>query len=247
MNNGINNENNIINSLNGKAYLELNNNLKTFIRYLFKDIKDNDVIISGKIKGVVKVDIFVEVNSNKKYISIKSGSENSIHAERIDSFILFLKENKVKDTILDYLKLYHFGDNTTNGTGLKRYSAEECKFKYFKEIMIFNKYVSYNNLLIKIIDRFLFIGNKNNKYIVDALYYGNENYAIWANREEILDYLTNNKCYYIRTIHFSSLTYQNLCRNIDKRNKSEHRRNYLQIKWFSIVSDLQKIRELYNC
>jgi hypothetical protein len=37
-------------------------------------------------------------------------------------------------------------------------------------------------------------------------------------------------------------TTPNWCRNINRNANSELRRNYIQIKWFSIVSDLQKIR-----
>ena len=242
MNNGLTNEKNIILMLNGKSLLDLNDNLKSFIIFLFKDVNENDLIISGKINGKQKADIFIKINYNIKYISIKSGSENSIHSECIDSFIKFLQGLKVRENILNYLLLYHYGDDTLDGSGIKRYSAEECKLKYRDNIMIFNKYVSYNNILTKIIDRFLFLGTKNNKYAVDAIYYGNEHYGIWASREEILNYLINNKCFYMKSIHFSSLTFQNLGRNINKNKKSEFHRKYIQIKWFSIVSDMQKIK-----
>ena len=79
-------------------------------------------------------------------------------------------------------------------------------------------------------------------YGVATHYYGNEKNGIWASKEETINYLINHKCLHIKTIHFSALTYQNWCRNINKNAKSESHRNYIQIKWFSIVSDLQKIR-----
>ena len=47
----------------------------------------------------------------------------------------------------------------------------------------------------------------------------------------------------MKSIHFSSLTYQNWCRNINKYKKLEKHRYCIQIKWFSVVSDLQKIRK----
>lgn len=246
MNKGIINEKTIINSLEGKYYYELNDNMKKFIYFIYPNIGLNDIIYSRKVNNLYKADIVIKINNVEKYISIKTGSENSVHVEKLDTFVKFLKEIKVNNNIINYLKLYHFGDDTYNGDGEKRYSAEESKLKYAKEILRFNKYVSYDNLLSKIIDRFLFIGNSNNKYEVDYIYYGNEKYAIWASREEILNFLINNKCYYMKTIHFSSLTFQNWCRNINKNKKSEKNRNYIQIKWFSIVSDLQKIRNKYD-
>lgn len=241
-NKGLSNERNLINSINNKLYKQLNDNLKSFIKFMYKDIDYNDIIYAKKINNIYKSDICIKVGKLERNVSVKSGSENSIHLEKLDSFIVFLKSIKVNENIINYLRLYHYGDDTYNGRGTKRYSAEQSKNKYYKEIMIFNKYVSYDNLLEKILNRFLFYGLRE-KNKVDYIYYGNENYGIWASREEIVKYLINNKCYHIRTIHFSSLTLQNWCRNINMNKKSENHREYIQIKWFSLVSDLQKIRE----
>ena len=244
MNNGIQNEKNIIKYLNNKYFYELNNNMKDFLRFVYKEINNDDKIYALKANNLKKEDIIIIINNQRKNISVKTGSENSVHIEKISTFISFLKNNHVNDNIINYLKLYHYGDDTYNGVGKKRFGATELKIRYLKEILSFNKYISYDNLLHKIIDRFLFSGTGNSK--VDYIYYGDENYGIYASKNEILDYMVNKKCYYLKTIHFSSLTYQNWCRNIDKKTKLEKRRYYIQIKWFSIVSDLQKIRRINN-
>lgn len=240
-NEGLHNEQQIINNLDGKHYYQLSDNLKIFLKYLYSDIKDDDKIIAKKVNNLYKSDISIIVNGKEKYVSIKSGSENSIHLEKLDTFIGFLQSIKVNETIINYLRLYHYGDDTYDGSGFKRYSAEQAKNKYYKEIMIFNKYISHDNLLKKIIERFLFSGLKEDKK-VDCIYYGNEQYGVYATKNEIMKWLVNNKCYHIRTIHFSSLTFQNWCRNVNYNKKSESHRDYIQIKWFSIVSDLEKIR-----
>lgn len=239
---GLSNERNIIDSLNNKYYYQLNDNLKDFLKFLYNDISYHDQIYAKKNNNFYKSDICIIVNGKEKNISIKSGGENSIHLEKLDTFVNFLKNIGVHENIIKYLKLYHFGDDSYDGRGFKRYSAEEAKNKYCSEIKIFNKYISYDNLLEKIINRFLFYGLKEEKQ-VDCIYYGNENYGIWASRNEIIKFLVNNKNYHIRTIHFSSLTFQNWCRNINRNMKSESHRDYIQIKWFSIVSDLEKIRQ----
>ena len=243
MNNGIKNETEIVNSINGKKFNELTDNLKSFIKFAFNKINNDDVITSSKIRSNSKADIKIEVNGSIKNISIKNGSENSIHSEKLDSFISFLQDLKIKPNIIDHLKFYHYGDGTTEGNGIRRLSAEEAKIEYSDKIRIFNKYVSYDNFLSKMIERFLFDGIKG-KTQADIIYYGNSLYGVWASKEEILKYLLKNKSFYIKTIHFSKLTYQNYCRNINKNVKSEFRRKYIQIKWFSIVGDLQKIRDL---
>ncbi len=243
MNNGIKNEIEIVKYLNGKRFKELNDNMKCFISFLFKEIIDDDILYATKINGKYKADIIISINDTQKYISIKVGSENSIHIEKLEYFINFLKSLNINDDIINYLKLYHYGDGTVDGTGTTRLNAEETKTCYYNEISKFNKYISYNNILSKILHRFLFDGVNSDLISVDAIYYGNIKYGIWASKNEILKYLLENKSYYMKTIHFSKLTYQNWCRNINRNRKSESHRDYLQIKWFSLASDLQKIRQ----
>lgn len=81
-----------------------------------------------------------------------------------------------------------------------------------------------------------------NKY-VEAIYYGDINIGIWCSSEELLNFCINHKSMYMSTPHFSVFTYQNWCRNITFKKNSEPHRNYIQIKWFSILSDINKIRK----
>lgn len=96
----------------------------------------------------------------------------------------------------------------------------------------------------EIIKRFLLIGTKATNKCVDIIYYGNIKIGIWCTGDELLDFCIKRKSMYMNTVHFSIFTYQNWCRNITFKNKSEAHRNYLQIKWFSILSDLNKIRNI---
>ena len=239
---GIQNEKEIIKCLNNKRFCDLNNNLKKLIRFIYGSIEDDSMVYAWKPNSFYKTDIVIKVNTIEKNLSIKTGSENSVHIEKLSSFVDFLRGHHINEGVINDLKLYHYGDDTYDGTGIKRYSAEESKLRYTKEIFGVNKYVSYNNILKIIIDRFLFLGMNNSDDRVDYIYYGDSEYGIWASRKEIMYYLILNKCYHLKTIHFSALTYQNWCRNVNRNNKSEAHRDYIQIKWFSIVSDLQKIR-----
>lgn len=106
MNRGILNEKDLIKHLNGKRYCELNENLKKFIKFIFDYVNDYDFIYAGKINNLYKSDIFVRVRDNEKYISVKIGSENSVHVEKLESFISFLEKNmliKVLLIILNYI------------------------------------------------------------------------------------------------------------------------------------------------
>lgn len=41
---GFDNENLLIENLNNKRYIELNDNLKKFVKYINNDIQDNDIL-----------------------------------------------------------------------------------------------------------------------------------------------------------------------------------------------------------
>lgn len=243
MNNGKRLELDFIENLNNRFYNELNSNLKKFISFVFKDFNYADKIHCKKLSNHQKADISVSIGNNTKYISLKSGSQNSVHVEKINDFKSFLTNEGVDQTMINNLLIYHYGDNTITGNGKKRYSAEECKIKYKKEILNFNKYINNSKKLIKIIERFLLIGTNSSNKRVDVIYYGDIDIGIWCTNNELLDFCRKHKSMYINTPHFSVFTYQNWCRNISLSKKSEFHRNYLQIKWFSILSDINKIRK----
>ena len=243
MNNGKKLEQDFVFYLNNHFYNELNSNLQKFISFIFKDFDYTNKIYCKKLSNQQKADICVSIGDTTKYISIKSGSQNSVHVEKLIDFIKFLNDEGVEETIIDNLLTYHYGDGTLTGNGEKRYSAEECKIKYKKEIFKFNKYINNSKTLTKAIERFMLTGtNSSNKY-VDIIYYGDIDIGIWCTNKELLDFCRKHKSMYINAPHFSVFTYQNWCRNILLSKKSESHRNYLQIKWFSILSDINKIRK----
>ena len=243
MNTGAKLELDFVTYINNRKYLDLNSNLQSFIKYLFFNVESNDIISCRRINGKVKTDIIISCNKGTKNISIKTGSQNSVHSEKLSTFISFLKKIQVSNVMIENLLLYHFGDGTIDGTGIKRISAENTKIKYSNQIKKFNFYINKHKNFDKIIDRILFSGRLGNKSI-DAIYYGNIEYGVWCSKNDLINFFKENHCLYLNTPHFSSLTYQNWCRNIKKDKKSEDHRYYIQIKWFSILADIEKA---YKC
>ena len=206
MNNGKKLESDFVLNLNNHYYNELNLNLQKFITFVFKDFDYANKIYCKKLNNHQKADtcICICIGDNVKYISLKSGSQNSVHVEKINDFTKFLLNKKIEQQIINDLLIYHYGDNTLTGDGKIRYSAEECKLKYKKEILKFNKYINDSKALTKIIERFLLLGtNKSNKY-VDAIYYGDIDIGIWCSSEELLNFCINHKSMYMNTPHFLS-------------------------------------------
>jgi len=245
MTNGYKNECEFAKSINNKKYCDLNDNLKRFIKFIFNDVKDNDILKCKRYKTRDKADVFIRLNNITRNISIKSGIGVSVHEEPINSFIDFLREMNFRKSIIEYLLLYHYGDLTIDGSGETRLFASDLKEKYEEEIKIMNKYFNHKNIIKSFVIRCLFEGT-NCKNKADYIYYGNPLDGVYASKEELINYFCNNKASEIKSPHFSCITYQNWNRNIARNPKLESHRYYCQFKWPTIIDDLKKIRENNN-
>ncbi len=241
MTKGYKNEYDFAKAINNKKYSDLKNPLKNFVKFIFDDVKNEDILKCKRYGTYDKADVYIELNGERKNISIKSGQRVSVHAEIISSFTEYLKKIHINKTIIDYLLLYHYGDYTLDGKGKVRLTAKELKIIYEKEINLFNKYVNHKNIIRKIIIRCLFEGTSKEN-IADYIYYGTVQDGVYASREEITKYLCNANVKNIPAPHFSLLIYQNWNRNIVDNKKLESHRYYCQFKWPSILEDLQNIR-----
>lgn len=240
MNDGFINEKELIDYINSNTFNSYSDNIKNFLKFIFGNNFNNCLPFhSEKINGQVKPDILVSHNNIAKYISIKKGSGNSVHQENISEFFPFIS-SILDEKSLEYLKLFHYGDGTTNDTGTTRYNANECKRTYSKEIeYLNNKLNQWENLSI-FLDRFLFLGNVGDIY-VDAIYHGSIHQGIWASKEEITRYI-NNSTFNNNTVHFGPLSYQVWGRNENRTAVHPNRRYVMQVKWSSLYNDLKNIR-----
>lgn len=235
--NGYINELYFVNYLNGKKVKNLNIMFLELIENLFKNINKEDIIKSWKNPFSQKTDIFIKINNEIKRISIKSGIKNSIHVEPISEFIHFLIDNKIeKEYIISYLK-YHYADGTTNGSGIKRISANEYKKTNQKEIDLLNKRLNNKDLINKVIERFILKGN-NDIHLVDALIYGFYNDFIYITKDEIKEIVNNKMNLYSTGVHFGPLSCQPLNRCLNYNPKYEKSRYCIQIKWYSLFDDI---------
>ena len=123
--NGIDNEFEFVKYLNGKKIKQLNPMFRELIDYLYPNVNENSVIKSWRNHISQKTDVFIRVNGIMKGISIKKGSRNSVHIDRISDFIKFLLDNNVSKDIVNNYLLYHFAD----GTG-KRIGPCSCNGRY---------------------------------------------------------------------------------------------------------------------
>lgn len=244
MNDGLINERILIEYINNNSFDDYTDNIKNFLFFAFEDnINTNLPFYSDKIVGQLKPDILIKHNNVTKYISIKKGNGNSVHQESINDFFPFIA-SILDDKSLEYLKLYHFGDDTLDDSGSIRYSARECKNRYPNEIIYLNQKINDWTNLIKFLDRFLFYGNLS-KISVDIIYHGTINEGHWASKEEIINYIKNS-IFHTNGVHFGPLSYQVWGRNEKKTALHPDRRYIMQIKWSSLKKDLFFIRSNKN-
>lgn len=235
--NGIDNEIEFVNYLNGKVVSELNPIFRNFIDEVFNFPSDSSVIKCIKNKYNQKADIFIKIDNVIKGFSIKKGMKNSVHVERITDFIHFLIENKVsREIVIEYLKS-HYADGTTNGKGLNRLSAKDYRENNQDKIDKINEILNDEKILNKAITRFITRGNNSN-YDISAIIYGEIDDFIWITREDIFNIILLKKDDYSSAVHFGPLVCQPKNRCLNYNPKYENDRFCIQIKWYSLFDDI---------
>ena len=234
---GFYNEKDFINYLNNKRVGEVNSSFLKMLKKVYSNnLNSNSYIKCQKSFKTDKADIIIIIDGIKKYISIKSGKNNSIHLEKLDNFLEFLKENGISNELIKIYVDYHYGlDELEN-----RQSAKDYQLLHEKDIEKFNIEINKPNILKKAINRFLFKGLYNYNNLVDALIYGKIDNFICITREEVTRYLITKKDKF-NSIHFSSLTLQPWTRNLNYNPKYEYRRDYVQVKWYRLENIIEEI------
>ena len=235
--NGYDNEYEFVKYLNGKKVGDIHPLMREVIDYLYPNCNEGDYIKAWRNHYPQKTDIFVRINGLIKGISIKMGSRNSVHVERITDFIHFLIENKVsREVVIQYLK-YQYADGTTNGKGKYRLSVEEYRKDNQDKIDLINKEFNQKEIVMKAIDKFVLRGN-NSDYYVDAIILGTVNDFVWAGREDIKEMILSKIDIYSAAVHFGSLTCQPKNRCLNYNPLYEKDRFCVQIKWYNLFDEI---------
>lgn len=233
--NGLKNEYQIMQLMNGKRISELDIMSKEFILDLFDNdnLNENNLVKSFVDYNDKKYDIVIIINNTVKRVSIKMGVKNSVHVEGISSFIHFLISNGVnRQNVIEYLK-YHYADGTTNGSGVNRISSLEYKKNNQRKIDTLNKQLNTKKILLNAIDRFLLKG-RNNDNLIDVILYGRPNDFIWIKTKDIKKIILSKKDHYSTSVHFSNLVVQPFDRCLNQNKKYEKKRFCVQLKWYDL-------------
>ena len=244
MNRGIKNEYNIVNAFNGKKISELSAFQKKIIFSIFDNVNENDVVHADICNRYSKPDIYLSIKNSVKYISVKSGKNDSMHFENIKTFILFLRKNGISTRVQKLILFFHYGDGTLNGTGKKRFDFETLSSKYYRFIKEINVELNNNLILRKCLLRFVFCGIEGRTTFSDYIYHGNENYGVLVEKDELINYVLNKSYFYYKNIHIGPLVIQPYLRDVKRKSKNVFKRNIVQVKWYYLLSDLEKINKI---
>lgn len=246
---GFSNEEQIRNALNNKKISNLNINLKKFIEYVCKSegIEYNpDIVITAEnIPNSFKSDINININNNIVGISIKMGSRNSVHQEKIDGFIEWASDNTdINEKEKEHLLFMIWADGSLDGTSeiirmedgkIKgRFGNEDFSNKYFDKLKVLNNFFNRNRR--KILERVLFEG-KLKENAASYIYKGTVNHGSWISKSDFLKYyLIDNTL--ANTPKCGPLSYQSYNPDLKGTVSGAGKRGSIQFKYSALEKDL---------
>jgi len=234
---GFENEDRIIEALNGKTFESLTSNLQELLKSSFSNY--GGLITAIKQAGQNKSDLKISIGNESHTYSIKKGTGNSIHQEPIEPFLEFIAQNyAINEEMKNNLRLFIWGDDTLDGKGnvSDRLKVGEFKKQYPQVIISIQNF--FNSIKDPLIKRFLIEGVKSNSS-AEFVYYGTTDSGVCCKSDKIVDWIANNPSR--GAISIGKLTFQAWNRNINGGDKSEHKRGVIQLKWGSIKDDIEVI------
>lgn len=236
---GYSNEKRFVEVFNDKFIYQLEEKYIKLLEDIYERKLDrNSYVICWKPVVNEKADIIIRVGSEKKRLSIKTGKNNSVHMEKLPSFINFLKDLGCPDEAIVLYKDFHYAVLEKG----KRISSKEYQDLFPERLEMLNAVFNKEIDLIKVFDRFLFEGLNCVIDFVDVLVYGSvDNYKL-ATRKVITEYLLNYKDEFLAP-HFSALVLQPWARNLNNNEKHDYRREYVQVKWYRLEEVFDKIKK----
>ena len=228
------NETMILTSINRHRYKDLDAHWKKHIGRMFKNIRDEDLIIANYYEHKdAKPDIEIIVNKRKVLLSIKSGHSPSVHFEPIRTFFDFLRSHKVPERIIKIISFYHYGYSLTKRVADHILSRDEIIERYPLLIKEVNDYfLSHQELIRELIYRSIIRGRMK-RDLMDYLYYGNSTKGFLLSITDIIRLISEDKNKDCKSICFNSLTYVSCARKADSPNRHHVKINWpVLCKWF---------------
>ena len=93
VNTGFKNEKDFVEALNNQKYEDLGENASMFIRQLYPSITLDSIIEAHNVGGRgLKPDVTISVTGDDTNVSIKKGTGNSVHQEKLALFLMYCSD-----------------------------------------------------------------------------------------------------------------------------------------------------------
>lgn len=247
---GNKNEELLVKYLDGKKLSDLNTNMKNFINFIIQD-KEISFAKEDTIKSYLvtnnkfKQDIIIVLQGEEYNVSVKMGTGNSVHQEKIEDFINYLKNAyNISETLANDFRLSIWVDGTLDGKGdvNNRFKISKLKELYPKSKERIQKFLNENRK--GLITHFIKVGRHNSH--VDYIYHGSINNGSWISIDQLINYNLDyaydlNKARAALPIGRMSIQPWNPVLNGNP--KTEHKRGQVQVKYTSMENDFAYLIE----
>lgn len=254
---GFSNESLIVQALNEKKIKELNLNLKKFVKDICKEneiLNSDETVVQAWIEtnNKLKQDFYIVINGQEFGISLKMGTGNSVHQEKIEDFIQWFSKSladELTNEIKDSLRFFIWADGSIDGQApivkneegkiIGRFGGKEFKKLFPEKQILLQEFMDKNASII--LNRAIFEGKNNSK--VDYVYHGNPMNGVWISKEEILAFNMKNPkskaTKNIPTLSVGRLTVQ--AWNVSLKGNTEEKRGEIQFKYSTMVDDFENL------
>lgn len=230
-----------------KRYKDLSNNSRNVINNMFGHVSDDSIIHCERVLGNMKPDLKFTIGEETHYLSMKSGSNGIVHQENVFNFCHHLRKIGISDYTVDTILLFHFGDGTKDGTGIKRYPYKKVTSALEKRIIYANEELNENRkFVIHIVNRMIFKGSKEDNILAEYVYHGDAEYGVIVSRKQVLLNAKYNQYSFLDNLHIGPLIMHPHARYVGKKIKSEKKRNTIEFHWPNYFTNLRKIAVRYN-
>jgi len=236
----------IVQAIDNEKIENLEENLRTMVKFIFPNAKQDDIVQAKLIDGVMKPDFSITINNETHYVSMKSGINTIVHQEYIDNFCKLLQDRGIGEHTIKTIRYFQFGDGTFDGTGPERMSYPELRLKLEKHSRLANRELNKNRkLMIELVNRFVFKGSDPNNVEADFLYEGDINYGQIVSRTQFLKHLEYKDWDFYESLHIGPILFRPHARYYKKRIKHESYRQRVEFYWPNLSSDIAYIKSHY--
>ena len=240
-------EQEVITEINNKVYSSINNNLRQVIRCLFGVVNENSLVKCYKVDDENKTDFVIEINKEKRNVSMKQGRAEIVHNEILNNFCNFLLENGISDRTVETIKMFHYGDGTSDGTGEKRYPYIKVVSMYADRIREANYELNASSdFIIRVMKRTVFEGTSKTPIVADCIYFGNIHFGRVATKKQIFKHINRRDFSWIENLHIGPLLLRPHSRYVDRPIYDVRNRNRIILYWPNLSADIDYISSHYN-